>query len=37
MRKENSRPIKVKFIAPNKLLIPAKCSPNIAKSILGPL
>jgi hypothetical protein len=27
----------IKFIAPNKLLIPDKCSPNIAKSTLGPL
>jgi len=27
----------MKFIAPNKLLIPDKCNPNIAKSTLGPL
>jgi hypothetical protein len=27
----------MKFIAPNKLLTPDKCSPNIAKSTLGPL
>jgi hypothetical protein len=27
----------IKFIAPNKLLIPDKCSANIAKSTLGPL
>jgi hypothetical protein len=27
----------IKFIAPNKLLIPAKCKANIAKSTLGPL
>jgi hypothetical protein len=27
----------IKFIAPNKLLIPAKCKLNIAKSTLGPL
>jgi hypothetical protein len=27
----------IKFIAPNKLLIPDKCKPNIAKSTLGPL
>jgi hypothetical protein len=27
----------MKFIAPNKLLIPAKCKLNIAKSTLGPL
>jgi len=27
----------IKFMAPNKLLIPAKCKPNIAKSTLGPL
>jgi hypothetical protein len=27
----------IKFIAPNKLLIPAKCNANIAKSTLGPL
>jgi len=27
----------MKFTAPNKLLIPDKCNPNIAKSILGPL
>lgn len=27
----------MKFIAPNKLLIPDKCKPNIAKSTLGPL
>jgi hypothetical protein len=26
----------IKFIAPNKLLIPAKCKANIAKSTLGP-
>jgi hypothetical protein len=27
----------MKFIAPNKLLIPAKCKANIARSTLGPL
>jgi hypothetical protein len=27
----------IKFTAPNKLLIPDKCKPNIAKSTLGPL
>jgi hypothetical protein len=27
----------MKFIAPNILLIPLKCRPNIAKSTLGPL
>lgn len=27
----------MKFIAPSKLDIPAKCNPNIAKSKLGPL
>jgi len=27
----------MKFIAPNKLLIPAKCKAKIAKSTLGPL
>jgi hypothetical protein len=27
----------MKLIAPNKLLIPLKCKPNIAKSTLGPL
>ena len=27
----------IKFIAPNILLIPLKCKPNIAKSTLGPL
>jgi hypothetical protein len=27
----------IKFIAPNKLLTPAKCNPNIAKSTPGPL
>jgi len=27
----------MKFIAPSKLEIPDKCSPNIAKSTLGPL
>jgi hypothetical protein len=27
----------MKLIAPSKLLIPAKCKANIAKSILGPL
>jgi hypothetical protein len=27
----------IKFIAPNKLLTPDKCKPNIAKSTLGPL
>jgi hypothetical protein len=27
----------IKFIAPNKLLTPAKCKPNMAKSTLGPL
>jgi hypothetical protein len=27
----------IKFIAPNKLLIPDKCKANIAKSTLGPL
>jgi hypothetical protein len=27
----------IKFIAPNKLLIPAKCKAKIAKSTLGPL
>jgi hypothetical protein len=27
----------MKFIAPNKLLIPERCKANIAKSTLGPL
>jgi hypothetical protein len=27
----------MKFIAPNKLLIPAKCKEKMAKSTLGPL
>jgi len=27
----------IKLIAPNKLLIPDRCKPNIAKSTLGPL
>jgi hypothetical protein len=27
----------IKFIAPNKLLIPARCKANIAKSTPGPL
>jgi hypothetical protein len=27
----------MKFIAPNKLLIPARCRANIARSTLGPL
>jgi len=27
----------MKFIAPNKLLIPLKCNANIDKSTLGPL
>jgi len=27
----------IKLVAPNKLLIPAKCKANIAKSTLGPL
>jgi hypothetical protein len=27
----------IKFIAPNKLLIPLKCNANMAKSTLGPL
>jgi hypothetical protein len=27
----------MKFTAPNKLLIPDRCKPNIAKSTLGPL
>jgi len=27
----------IKFIAPNKLLIPDKCKAKIAKSTLGPL
>jgi hypothetical protein len=27
----------IKLIAPNKLLTPAKCNENIAKSTLGPL
>jgi len=27
----------IKFIAPSKLLTPAKCKANIAKSTLGPL
>jgi hypothetical protein len=27
----------MKFIAPNKLLTPAKCKENIARSTLGPL
>jgi len=27
----------IKLIAPNILLIPLKCNPNIAKSTLGPL
>jgi len=27
----------IKFIAPNKLLIPDKCKANIARSTLGPL
>jgi hypothetical protein len=29
--------VEMKLIAPNKLLIPLKCKPNIAKSTLGPL
>jgi len=27
----------IKFMAPNKLLIPDKCNANMAKSTLGPL
>jgi hypothetical protein len=27
----------IKFIAPNRLLIPERCRANIAKSTLGPL
>jgi len=27
----------IKLIAPNKLLTPAKCNENMAKSTLGPL
>jgi hypothetical protein len=27
----------IKFIAPNRLLTPDRCKPNIAKSTLGPL
>jgi hypothetical protein len=27
----------MKFIAPNKLLTPARCKANIARSTLGPL
>jgi hypothetical protein len=27
----------IKFMAPNKLLIPARCKAKIAKSTLGPL
>jgi hypothetical protein len=27
----------MKFTAPNKLLTPDRCNPNIAKSTLGPL
>jgi hypothetical protein len=27
----------IKFIAPNRLLIPAKCKANIDRSTLGPL
>jgi hypothetical protein len=27
----------IKFIAPNKLLTPARCKANIARSTLGPL
>jgi hypothetical protein len=27
----------IKFMAPNKLEIPDRCNPNIAKSTLGPL
>jgi hypothetical protein len=27
----------IKFTAPNKLLTPDRCKPNIAKSTLGPL
>jgi D-aminopeptidase len=27
----------IKFTAPNKLLTPDKCKPNMAKSTLGPL
>ena len=29
--------VEIKFIAPNKLLIPLKCKANIVKSTLGPL
>lgn len=29
--------VEIKLIAPSKLLIPAKCKPNIAKSTPGPL
>jgi hypothetical protein len=29
--------VEIKLIAPNKLLTPAKCRPNIAKSTPGPL
>ena len=31
------RIVVMKFIAPNKLLIPDRCRANIAKSTLGPL
>jgi hypothetical protein len=31
------RIVVMKFMAPNKLLIPDKCKANIAKSTLGPL
>jgi len=37
MRIVNRYTIKVKFIAPSKLLIPDKCKAKIAKSTLGPL
>ena len=29
--------VTIKFMAPNKLLIPDKCKANIARSTLGPL
>ena len=29
--------VHIKFIAPNKLLIPERCRANIARSTLGPL
>ena len=35
--KYETNTVNPKFIAPSKLEIPDKCSPNIAKSTLGPL